>query len=124
MRLINGYGPSETTICATFYRFEQATDLQSYTPIGKAIRGYEVYLTNAQLQLVPVGVTGEILIGGAGLSRGYLNRPELMAQRFVDNPFGTGKLYKTGDLARYLPDGNIEFLGRLDQQVKIRGFRD
>ncbi|MEM9265475.1 MAG: amino acid adenylation domain-containing protein [Cyanobacteria bacterium P01_F01_bin.13] len=123
LRIVNGYGPTETTICATFYSFEKVTDPGKITPIGKAVPGYEVYLINSQGQEVPVGVKGEILIGGAGLSRGYLNRPELMAERFIDNPFGAGKLYKTGDQARYLPDGNLEFLGRLDHQVKIRGFR-
>lgn len=123
LRIVNGYGPTETTICATFYSFDQVTNPQGITPIGKAIPGYEVYLINPQGQQVPIGVKGEIVIGGAGLSRGYLNRPELTAERFTDNPFGTGKLYKTGDQARYLLDGNLEFLGRLDQQVKIRGFR-
>lgn len=123
LRIVNGYGPTETTICATFHLFETATDPQAHTPIGQAIPGYEVYLVNPQGQRVPIGVKGELVIGGAGLSRGYLQRPALMAQRFIDNPFGPGKLYKTGDQARYLPDGNLEFLGRLDHQVKVRGFR-
>ncbi|MEM6254385.1 MAG: amino acid adenylation domain-containing protein [Cyanobacteria bacterium P01_D01_bin.156] len=123
LRIVNGYGPTETTICATFYSFDTITKPEGITPIGRALPGYEVYLVNPQGQQVPVGVKGEIVIGGAGLSRGYVNRPDLMAQRFVDNPFGPGKLYKTGDQARYLLDGNLEFLGRLDAQVKIRGFR-
>ncbi|MEO1125622.1 MAG: amino acid adenylation domain-containing protein [Cyanobacteria bacterium J06639_16] len=123
LRIVNGYGPTETTICATFHSFDTATDPQANTPIGTAIPGYEVYLVNSQGQQVPIGVKGEIVIGGAGLSRGYLHRPELMSQRFIDNPFGPGKFYKTGDQARYLPDGNLEFLGRLDHQVKVRGFR-
>ena len=123
LRIVNGYGPTETTICATFYVFETVTTPQGITPIGRAIPGYKVYLVNPHHQQVPLGVKGEIMIGGAGLSRGYLNRSELMAERFIENPFGPGKLYRTGDQARYLPDGNLEFLGRLDYQVKIRGFR-
>lgn len=123
LRIVNGYGPTETTICATFYAFDDTANLKGIAPIGKALPGYEVYLVNVQDQQVPMGVKGELVIGGAGLSRGYVNRPELMAERFMDNPFGSGKLYKTGDQARYLPDGNLEFLGRLDTQVKIRGFR-
>ncbi|MEM9980440.1 MAG: AMP-binding protein, partial [Cyanobacteria bacterium P01_D01_bin.2] len=99
LRIVNGYGPTETTICATFHSFDTATDPQANTPIGKAIPGYEVYLVNSQGQRVPMGVKGEIVIGGSGLSRGYLHRPELMSQRFIDNPFGPGKLYKTGDQA-------------------------
>ena len=123
LRIVNGYGPTETTVCATFYAFDTVTDPQGIVPIGKAVPGYEVYVVNAQGQQVPMGVKGEIVIGGAGLSRGYLNRPELMAERFIENPFGAGKLYKTGDQARQSLDGNLEFLGRLDHQVKIRGFR-
>ena len=123
LRIINGYGPTETTICATFYRFETASAPQETTPIGTAVPGYDVSVVNAQGQRVPIGVKGEIVIGGAGLSRGYLNQPELTAQRFMDNPFGPGKLYKTGDQARYRSDGNLVFLGRFDHQVKIRGFR-
>ena len=121
--IVNGYGPTETTICATFYVFDEAIDPQANTPIGKALPGYEAAVVNPQGQRVPIGVKGEIVIGGAGLSRGYLNQPELMAERFIDNPVGSGKCYKTGDQAHYLPDGNLEFLGRLDHQVKIRGFR-
>ena len=123
LRIVNGYGPTETTICATFHTFDAAVDSQANTPIGRALPGYEVYLVNPQGQQVPIGMKGEILIGGAGLSRGYLNRPKLMAQKFIENPFGPGKLYKTGDQARYRSDGQLEFLGRLDHQVKVRGFR-
>ena len=126
MYIINGYGPTETTICATFFSFKNAIDFKQRTPIGTAVLGYQVYLTDFNLQPVPIGVPGELHIGGAGLARGYLNRPELTAEKFIKNPFSDepgSRLYKTGDLARYLPDGNIEFLGRIDNQVKIRGFR-
>ncbi|MEM9484040.1 MAG: amino acid adenylation domain-containing protein [Cyanobacteria bacterium P01_F01_bin.116] len=110
LRIVNGYGPTETTICATFYSFDTVTEPQGIVPIGGAVPGYEVYLVNPQGQQVPVGVRGEIVIGGAGLSRGYLNRPELMAERFIENPFVSGKLYHTGYQARYLTDVNLEFL--------------
>ena len=126
MRIVNGYGPTETTICATLFPFCSATEPDRRTPIGTGIRGYEVYLVDANMQLVPMGIPGELHIGGVGLARGYLNRPELNAEKFIPHPFRDrpgARLYKTGDLARYLPDGNLEFLGRLDQQVKIRGFR-
>jgi hypothetical protein len=92
-------------------------------PIGTPISNTKVYILDKYLQPLPEGITGEIYIGGVGLARGYLNRPKLTAEKFIDNPFGEGKLYKTGDLARYLPDGNIAFIGRVDHQVKIRGFR-
>jgi amino acid adenylation domain-containing protein/non-ribosomal peptide synthase protein (TIGR01720 family) len=126
MHIVNGYGPTETTVCATLFPFCAATEPDRRTPLGTGIRGYEVYLVDANMQLVPIGVPGELHIGGVGLARGYLNRPELNAEKFIPHPFrdgSGGRLYKTGDLARYLPDGNLEFLGRLDQQVKIRGFR-
>jgi amino acid adenylation domain-containing protein/non-ribosomal peptide synthase protein (TIGR01720 family) len=126
MRIVNGYGPTETTICATLFPFCTATELDRRTPIGTGIRGYEVYLLDANMQLVPIGIPGELHIGGVGLARGYRNRPELNAEKFIPHPFRHSpgaRLYKTGDLARYLPDGNLEFLGRFDQQVKIHGFR-
>ena len=93
-------------------------------PIGRPIANTEIYILDANFNPVPIGVSGELYIGGPGLARGYLNRPELTAEKFIKHPFSadpTSRLYKTGDRARYLPDGNIEFLGRLDNQVKIRG---
>ena len=122
------YGPTETTVFDTYYPLS-TTDLERASGssiIGRPIPGSQIYIVDAYRQLVPLGVPGEIYIGGAGLARGYLHRPELTAERFVPNPFSqesAARLYKTGDLARYLPNGNIEFLGRVDDQVKIRGFR-
>ena len=126
-QLINGYGPTESTTFACCYsiprRLEEAA---SSIPIGRPISNTQVYILDRQLELVPIGVVGELHIGGDGLGRGYLNRPDLTCEKFIANPF-TGRLgdrlYKTGDLARYLPDGNIEFMGRLDDQIKIRGYR-
>ena len=93
-------------------------------PIGKPIGTSKVYIVDGSNHLQPIGITGELCIGGDGLARGYLNRPALTAEKFVDNPFVTGeKMYRTGDLARWLPDGNIEYIGRIDDQVKIRGYR-
>ncbi len=126
LHIINGYGPTEATICATFFNFHLAADIERRTPIGVAVYGYKLYIVDSKLNIVPIGGAGELLIGGVGLARGYLNRPELTAEKFIPNPFSKesgSRLYKTGDLARYLPDGNIEFLGRIDHQVKIRGFR-
>jgi acyl-CoA synthetase (AMP-forming)/AMP-acid ligase II/acyl carrier protein len=124
-RIINMYGPTETTVWSTSCPVDSQRD-GATIPIGRPIANTEIYILDDQLQPVPRGVPGEILIGGAGVARGYLNRPELTAQRFVPNPFSAlagARLYRTGDLARYLPDGRIEFLGRLDHQVKLRGFR-
>ncbi|MCQ2515112.1 MAG: amino acid adenylation domain-containing protein, partial [Ruminococcus sp.] len=117
--LINGYGPTENTTFTTTYKIPD--DFEEI-PIGKPISNTEVYILQG-MQMCGIGVPGELCISGAGLARGYLNRPELTAEKFIDNPFGEGKLYRSGDLARWIPDGNIEYLGRVDEQVKIRGFR-
>lgn len=122
-RLVNVYGPTEATTFATTYRVEQPLSDGSI-PIGRPIANTTVYLLDERLELMPVGVPGELFIGGDGVALGYLNRPELTTQRFVADPFAPGgRLYRTGDLARCRPDGTIEFIGRLDNQVKIRGFR-
>jgi acyl-CoA synthetase (AMP-forming)/AMP-acid ligase II/acyl carrier protein len=126
-RMINGYGPTEGTTFTCCYRIaRQLDENRSSIPIGKPIGNTKVYILDAHLNPVPIGVVGELYIGGDGLARGYLNRPELTKEKFIANPFGThstSRLYKTGDLGRYLPDGNIEFLGRIDNQVKLRGYR-
>ena len=124
--IINHYGPTENTVVTTCALVATATGTDAPLPIGRPIANTQVYLLDAALQPVPVGVPGELYIGGAGLARGYLNRPDLTALAFIPNPFSNvpgARLYKTGDLVRYLNDGNIEFLGRTDWQVKIRGFR-
>jgi amino acid adenylation domain-containing protein len=126
-RLVNMYGITETTVHVT-YRPIEALDLGGRlgSPIGVRIPDLEVYILDPNRNLAPIGVPGELHIGGAGLARGYINRPELTAEKFIAHPFSDergARLYRTGDLARYLPDGNIEFLGRIDDQVKIRGYR-
>lgn len=122
-RFFNAYGPTESTVCATIAEINE--DSEKIT-IGRPIANTQVYILNSYLQPVPIGVIGELYIGGDGLARGYLNRRELTAEKFMFNPFSNqaeARLYKTGDLARYLPDGSIEFRGRADNLVKIRGFR-
>ncbi len=153
IRFLNAYGPTEATITTTFYETvcdEEFTSGLSRIPIGRPIANVQTYLLDGQGRPVPIGVPGELHVGGAGVARSYLNRPELTAERFIPDPFaapiplpasgapttpsvpsliggGTGgvgtRLYKTGDLARYLPNGDLEFLGRVDHQVKVRGFR-
>ncbi|HTN70672.1 MAG TPA: amino acid adenylation domain-containing protein [Methylomirabilota bacterium] len=116
------YGPSETTTYSTFALRTSG----GRNTIGRPIAGTQIYVLDGLLQPVPIGVFGEIYIGGAGVARGYLNRPELSRERFISDPFceeANARLYKTGDLARFLPDGNLEYLGRTDNQVKIRGYR-
>ncbi|HUS13006.1 MAG TPA: amino acid adenylation domain-containing protein, partial [Pyrinomonadaceae bacterium] len=123
-RVLNLYGPSEDTTYSTFAPAPKGATEQP--PIGRPIANTEVYLLDRDYQPVPIGVPGELHLGGEGLARGYLNRPDLTAERFVPNPFSNragDRLYQTGDLARYRPDGSIQFLGRLDHQVKLRGYR-
>jgi amino acid adenylation domain-containing protein len=125
-KIINHYGPTEATVGALTHTLNpgERDRVSKTVPIGRPIANTQIYLLDATLQPVPLGVPGELYIGGAGLTRGYLNHPELTNEKFIANPFQPGqRLYKTGDLARYLPDGTIEFLGRVDDQVKIRGFR-
>ncbi|TAF16276.1 MAG: amino acid adenylation domain-containing protein, partial [Nostocales cyanobacterium] len=123
--LLHVYGPTENTTFTSWFLVEEVANDATTIPIGKPISNTEIYILDHNLQPVPVGVPGELHIGGAGLARGYLNRSELTTQTFIDNPFDNGKtkLYKTGDLVKYLADGNIEYIGRIDNQVKIRGFR-
>jgi microcystin synthetase protein McyA len=125
-RLLHVYGPTENTTFSTWYLVSDVLEEAKTIPIGRPIANTQVYILDPHMQPVPIGVAGELHIGGDGLARGYLNRPDLTASKFVPNLFSSDKsarLYKTGDLARYLSDGNIEFLGRVDHQVKIRGFR-
>ena len=150
-QLLHVYGPTEGTTFSSFYWVQEVPEEAKSLPIGRPITNTQIYLLDGQLKPVPIGVPGELYIGGDGLARGYLNRPELTDEHFIPNPFSKEKrekrkekgteedssvlpfafcllpscerLYKTGDLARYQPDGNIEFLGRIDNQVKIRGFR-
>lgn len=125
-RLINGYGPTENTTFTCCHEITDGSLARGSVPIGRPIANTQVYVLDEHLQPVPAGIPGELYTGGDGLARGYLNRPELTAERFVPHPFSNdsnARLYKTGDLVRWLPDGSLEFLGRIDQQVKIRGFR-
>jgi amino acid adenylation domain-containing protein len=125
--LYNTYGPTETTVDTSYYRCDDKADGQrASVPIGRPVMNAEMYVLDEELELLPIGVPGEICIGGAGLARGYLQRPELTAGKFIPDPFSGragARLYRSGDLGRYLTDGNIEYRGRLDQQVKLRGYR-
>ena len=129
IEVFNAYGPTEITVCATMHYYSMGDNNNN---IGKPIDNKSIYVLNSNLQLLPIGSIGELYIGGDGVARGYLNRPELTAERFIKNPFQTeedkkqnrnSRLYKTGDVVRMLPDGNIEYIGRNDFQVKIRGYR-
>ncbi|MFW9262313.1 amino acid adenylation domain-containing protein [Nostoc sp. CALU 546] len=125
-RLYNFYGPTEADLVTAYEFSDQPEEWPIYPPIGKPAVNVQVYLLDRNFQPVPIGVPGELYVSGDGLARGYLNRPDLTEQKFVPNPFqeaGGRRLYKTGDLAKYLPDGNIEFVGRIDDLVKVRGFR-
>jgi amino acid adenylation domain-containing protein len=121
--LVNMYGITETTVHVTYRPLTAADCAAESSPIGVPIPDLSLHLLDPHGTPVPVGVAGELYVGGAGVARGYLNRPELTAERFIDNPFGEGRLYRTGDVARRLPDGELDFRGRIDDQVKIRGFR-
>jgi len=124
--LVNNYGPTEGTVVSTSGVIAPESSTNQAPSIGRAIDGVQVYILDDHRQPVAAGATGEIYIGGAGLARGYRNRPDLTAERFVPDPFSAeagARLYRTGDLARWLPDGQIAFLGRVDEQVKIRGYR-
>ncbi|ARU62078.1 hypothetical protein CBW65_14470 [Tumebacillus avium] len=126
LRLLNGYGPTESTTFAAWHEIKSVPEGAGSVPIGLPLSNTTLYVLDAQLQPVPIGVPGELYIGGDGLARGYLNRPELTEERFVPHPYSAddnARLYKTGDLVRRLADGSIEFIGRVDFQVKIRGFR-
>jgi len=122
-RFLDAYGPTETTVCATIAEITEADTRGSSLPIGKPMAGAEVYLLDERFTPVPLGTPGEICIGGIGVALGYLNQPELSQAKFVANPLGPGKLYRSGDIGRMRTDGNIEFLGRKDEQIKLRGFR-
>ena len=126
LTLFNGYGPTENTTFTALYKMTSSSVIGSSVPIGKPIDNTQVYILNQHLQPVPIGVQGELYTGGDGLARGYWNNPELTQEKFIDNPFSSlpgSKLYKTGDIVSWQPDGAIIFIGRLDTQVKIRGFR-
>ncbi|MED2976742.1 amino acid adenylation domain-containing protein [Bacillus swezeyi] len=123
--VIHGYGPTEATVDAAFYLYDDQKDRERIRlPIGKPVPRARLYILDSEKAVQPAGVTGELYIAGAGVARGYLNRPELTEERFLDDPFYPGeRMYQTGDLARWLPDGTVEWLGRTDGQVKIRGYR-
>ncbi len=121
---INAYGPTESTICATFWDSSIDTRYENKVPIGTPVNNFKAYILDKNNSLLPLGVPGNLCISGDGLARSYLNRPDISREKFVPDPFIPGeRMYLTGDLARWLPDGNIEFIGRTDNQVKIRGFR-
>ena len=125
-KLVNHYGPTESTVVATATAVAPMDEALTLPPIGRPIANTEVYLLDQNYEPVPIGVAAELYLGGQGLARGYLNQPEMTAERFIPHPYSAaagGRLYRTGDLARYLADGELEFLGRRDQQVKLRGFR-
>ncbi len=122
-QMLNGYGPTENCTFSACYAVENLAANVTTLPIGKPIANTQLYILDAHLQPVPIGVIGELHLGGDGLAHGYWQHPTLSNEKFISNPFGTGLLYKTGDLARYQPDGTVEFIGRRDFQVKIRGFR-
>ncbi|MBW7477878.1 amino acid adenylation domain-containing protein, partial [Paenibacillus oenotherae] len=122
-RLANLYGPTEATIDVSYFDCDQAAK-PGIIPIGKPIDNTQLYVLDGRQEVQPIGVPGELYIGGAGLARGYVNRAELTEEKFIANPYRPGeRMYRTGDLARWQPDGTVEYLGRIDHQVKIRGYR-
>jgi len=126
VRWVNTYGPTETSVIVTSYEPKDSEKLPAVLPIGRPIANTKIYILSKSLQMLPVGVAGDLYVSGPGLARGYLNRPETTAEKFVADPFSQepgARMYKTGDLARYLSNGDIEFAGRTDDQVKIRGYR-
>ncbi|KAF6624974.1 amino acid adenylation domain-containing protein, partial [Paenibacillus sp. EKM208P] len=124
VQYINAYGPTEDAICTTAWIASENSNVSNPLVIGSALPNHQVYIMNEESHILPMGIVGELCIAGYGLARGYLNRPDLTKEKFQENQQVLGKrIYKTGDLARYLPDGNIEYLGRIDHQVKIRGYR-
>lgn len=123
-KLIHVYGPTETTVYATYYPIDDIAEIQTNVPIGYPLSNTSLYVLDEEQQLVPLGVVGELCIGGEGLANGYLQLPELTAEKFIENPYKKGtRIYRTGDLAKWLPNGTIEFIGRKDHQVKVRGYR-
>jgi len=124
VKYMNAYGPTESTVIATTWQYNEQEFAYGPVPIGTPVNNTEIFILDRHNNLMPIGAAGELCIAGDGLARGYLYKPELTAEKFVLNPFASGKrIYKTGDLARWLPNGNIEFIGRIDHQVKVRGFR-
>ncbi|MGB8953893.1 MAG: non-ribosomal peptide synthetase, partial [Tumebacillaceae bacterium] len=122
--ILNMYGPTENTTFSTFHPMPPADQMPKLMPIGRPIANTTLYVLDPQQKPVPIGVAGELYVGGEGLALGYLNRPDLTAEKFVDHPFlSNARLYRTGDIVRYLSNGDLEFLGRVDHQVKIRGYR-
>ncbi|WP_218923634.1 AMP-binding protein, partial [Bacillus pseudomycoides] len=123
-RLIHLYGPSESTVFTTFYQVTELAEDAITVPIGVPISNTKVYVLDYQQRLCPIGVPGELYVAGDGLVKGYINKPDLTMDKFVENPFIPGeRVYRTGDMVRWLPDGNIDYIGRIDKQIKIRGHR-
>ncbi|WP_156483578.1 non-ribosomal peptide synthetase, partial [Metabacillus fastidiosus] len=124
IEIYNEYGPTETTVGCMIYKYDLNRDKETSIPIGKAADNVQIYIMDNKQEVLPVGIEGELYISGDGVAAGYLNRPELTAEKFMYNPYiSSERMYRTGDLAKWMPDGNIEFLGRIDHQVKIRGYR-
>src|SRR6185437_3895529 len=126
VRMVNEYGPTETVVGCITHEIGEQEEVKSAVPIGRPIANTRIYILNEKREVVPAGAVGEIYIGGAGVARGYLNREELTAERFIPDPFSTksgARMYKTGDLGKWRADGVIEYAGRNDFQVKIRGYR-